>query len=360
MPQADVVADVVAPGAAHADADGVQRSTLEALAQAGLLGAALVPAVAQRELSELLAGSDASTWFCWVQHQTPLRTLEGSVAGLESGASDSLRRELLPGMRDGSLVGAVAFAHVRRPGAPNPVATRVPGGWRFDGTLDWVTSWDVADVVMVMARGAGDDAGRLVCAYLPGRARGGSHPGTDGRSAAGPARHGRHAHAAGRPRRVVVHGRSGRRDHGRGHVAGGRRTADVRRQPGRLRHRARRHRGARVLAAERARPGPARPGGAPDSRVPHVARARPMRSPTPTGRWPTRLGARAQSLDLAGRAATAVVVARAGAAMRRGSSAERRLREAMFLQVQAQTRESRDASLAHLADRSRRAQEGDG
>ena len=64
---------------------------------------------------------------------------------------------------------AVAFAHVRRPGPPNPVATRVDGGWLLDGTLDWVTSWDIADVVMVMAHAPSDDL--LVCCYLPaGRA----------------------------------------------------------------------------------------------------------------------------------------------------------------------------------------------
>lgn len=359
MPQADVVADVVAPGAAHADADGVQRSTLEALAQAGLLGAALVPAVAQRELSELLAGSDASTWFCWVQHQTPLRTLEGSVAGLESGASDSLRRELLPGMRDGSLVGAVAFAHVRRPGAPNPVATRVPGGWRFDGTLDWVTSWDVADVVMVMARGEGEDAGRLVCAYLPAGRAGDPIPGLT----VGPpldllAMGGTHTRPVVLDAVVVTDDRVGAiMDADTWLAADARRTSDANPAAFGI------ARGAiaelAVLAAERADP------------VLHdlaellthecrTSRATAYALADTDGPVAARLGARAQSLELAGRAATAVVVARAGAAMRRGSSAERRLREAMFLQVQAQTRESRDASLAHLADRSRRAQEGDG
>ena len=84
-----------------------------------------------------------------------------------SGAPAVLTDDLLPGMRTGRVLSAVAFAHVRRPGAPNPVATRVPGGWRLDGVLDWVTSWDIADVVMVMAQGSGADADRLVCCYLP-------------------------------------------------------------------------------------------------------------------------------------------------------------------------------------------------
>jgi hypothetical protein len=63
---------------------------------------------------------------------------------------------------------------------------------------------------------------------------------------------------------------------------------------------------------------------------------------------PERLRLRAASLDLVVRATTAVVVARAGAAMRSGQDAERRVREAMFLQVQAQTASSRAASLEVL------------
>jgi hypothetical protein len=69
------------------------------------------------------------------------------------------------------------------------------------------------------------------------------------------------------------------------------------------------------------------------------------------GARPERLALRARSLDLAVQATTAVVVARAGAAMRRGQATERRAREAMFLLVQAQTADTRAASLALLADR---------
>ncbi len=67
---------------------------------------------------------------------------------------------------------------------------------------------------------------------------------------------------------------------------------------------------------------------------------------------------RAAACDLASRAATAVVVARAGAAMRRGCSAERRAREALFLQVQAQTAATRAASIELLSDRAEMARLG--
>ena len=58
---------------------------------------------------------------------------------------------------------------------------------------------------------------------------------------------------------------------------------------------------------------------------------------------------RAQALQLAMRSAQATLIAQAGAAMHSGSAAERRLREASFLLVQAQTSESQRASLDRLA-----------
>jgi alkylhydroperoxidase/carboxymuconolactone decarboxylase family protein YurZ len=57
---------------------------------------------------------------------------------------------------------------------------------------------------------------------------------------------------------------------------------------------------------------------------------------------------RAQALELAMRAAQAALIVHAGAAMDAGCQAERRLREASFLLVQAQTADSRRASLDQL------------
>ncbi|MCX6414908.1 MAG: acyl-CoA dehydrogenase, partial [Actinobacteria bacterium] len=69
---------------------------------------------------------------------------------------------------------------------------------------------------------------------------------------------------------------------------------------------------------------------------------------------PERLDLRVASLDLVVRATTAVVIARAGAGVRSGTSAERRVREALFLQIQAQTADSRRAGLKRLAQPLRR------
>jgi alkylation response protein AidB-like acyl-CoA dehydrogenase len=347
-----VLSDVVAANAARTDVEGVPRATLDALAAAGLLGAALEPAAAQRELAEVIAGCDATTWFCWVQHQTPLRTLEGAIAGLETPAPEALRAELLPGLRTGGLVGAVAFAHVRRPGPANPEATRVLGGWRLDGTLDWVTSWDVADVVMVMAQGSGEDAGRLVCCYLPAGRADRQDPGIRvGDPLSLLAMSGTHTrplvlsdvHVPDERVGAVV-------DRSAYLAADAIRSADA--NPAALGL-------TRASVAELRQLADHRSDAALDGLCRALAaeciavRAAAYAASDGNGPVAERLRLRAASLDLAARAATAVVLARAGAAMRRGQAAERRLREVMFLQVQAQTRATRNASIALLEERSR-------
>lgn len=348
LPDTGVVAEVIAPNAREADTGGVSRAALDALAGAGLLGSPLADPMAQRELSELIAGSDASTWFCWAQHQTPLRILE------EAAGADDLRAELLPGMRRGEIVGAVAFAHVRRPGPPNPTATCVPGGWRLSGTLDWVTSWDIADVVMVMAQGSVDDVDRLVCVFLPAGRSARLLPGMEvGAPLDLLAMSGTHT----RPLRLddvfVPDGRTGAvLDRAAWREQDAVRSADA--SPAAFGV----ARGAIAeldgLAARRG-----------DARLKEVAglladecrevRARAYEAADGHRSVDRRLRLRAASLDLAARAATAVIVASSGASMRRGAPAERRLREAMFLQVQAQTAATRAQSLMLVAEGSRSA-----
>jgi alkylation response protein AidB-like acyl-CoA dehydrogenase len=352
VPNPHVIAEVVAPGAARADAEGVPRATLDALADAGLLGTALDPPASQRELGELLAGSDATTWFTWVQHQTPLRTLEGSAAGLLTGAPTSLADALLPGLRSGRVLGAVAFAHVRRPGLPDPVATRVPGGWRLDGVLDWVTSWDVADVVMVMAQGRGADADRLVCCYLPAGSAPESTPGVH----PGPAldllaMSGTHTRPVRLDGVVVPDDRVGAvLDRAAWLAADAMRTADANPSAFGV---------TRGAIAELDRVAESRDDDTMRALVAALVhecrtlRAAAYSAADAGSPAPDRLALRAASLDLAARAAMSVVIARSGAAMRRGCSAERRLRESMFLQVQAQTADTRRASLALMRTRAR-------
>jgi hypothetical protein len=57
---------------------------------------------------------------------------------------------------------------------------------------------------------------------------------------------------------------------------------------------------------------------------------------------------RVQILEFAVECAIAVITASSGGAMLMGNAAERRAREAMFLQIQAQTQETRNAALARV------------
>lgn len=148
---------VLRPRAEEADAKAVPRPHLVALAGAGLFGVTAPveyggsdqPTAVIREIVEVLAGADASTWFVWTQHHTPVRTLV-------RGTNDALKERWLPRLATGSALAGVAYTHLRRPGEPAVRATRTEGGWRLDGDLAWLTSWGFADVFLVGAV-AGDD-----------------------------------------------------------------------------------------------------------------------------------------------------------------------------------------------------------
>lgn len=350
-PAVDPLLHRIAAEAADVDAHGVRRQTLDDLAAHGLLGSPLEPVGAQRELAERLAMADASTWFCWAQHQTPLKVLAGEASGIETQASDSLRERYLSGLSRGALLAAVAFAHIRRPGPPNPQAVRVDGGWRFDGTLDWITSWDIADVVMVMAQGAGADADTLVCAFLPAGRSGervrGMGVGEPLRLLAMSGTHTRPARldAVDVPDADVV-----LVDRAAWLEADASTTANANPAAFGL---------ARGAIAELADVADQR-GDSPMRDLAEVladrvraVRAAAYQAADDVLPIDERVALRAQSLDLALQAATSVITARAGAAMANGSSAERRYREGAFLQVQAQTSVTRAASLDLLLNRAR-------
>ena len=103
------------------------------------------PAPVVREVYEALAGACGVTFFVWVQHHAPVRMLVGS-------ANESLRDRYLDDLCAGRVTGGVAFAYLRRPGPPAVVAAPVTGGYRIEGEAPWVTSWGLARLYAVAAR----------------------------------------------------------------------------------------------------------------------------------------------------------------------------------------------------------------
>lgn len=152
MAAARAMAAVVLRPAAEAtdQADDVPPSHLRALAEAGLYGVQCpghgVSAAAAREVFEVLAGACGATFFLWVQHHAPVRLLAASPNGELAG-------RWLPRLCSGEVYGGVAYAHLRRPGPPAVVASPRPGGgWSLTGEAPWATGWGSVGAMAVAAR----------------------------------------------------------------------------------------------------------------------------------------------------------------------------------------------------------------
>jgi alkylation response protein AidB-like acyl-CoA dehydrogenase len=340
----------IAAAATESDRHGVPRRSVEALAAAGLLGSPLEPLPLQRELAERLFLADGSLSFCWLQHQMPLRRLLAASSTPEAPAADALRKRWLEPVATGRALAGVAFAHLRRPGEPNPMARRIANGWRLDGQLDWITSWDIADLVLLCIRCHDAGGDRVVGLLLPAGASGAPLPAgiSLGEPLALLAMGGTHTrpmqlNGAELPDSQVLFvedfSRWSETDAAtvcrvstvvfgciRGAIADLHQVAS-RHDDGQaltLADHLARH--CRQLRREAYGLIDADPQGLPQLRQHHREQ-------------------RAQALELAMRAAQAAVIVHAGGAMDGGCVAGRRLREASFLLVQAQTADSRHASL---------------
>ena len=341
-PEIESALAVIAASAETSDQLGVPRGHIDLLASVGAQGT-LGEVAQQRELIERLAGADASTWFCWTQHQTPLRTM---LAGGNQVASRELSQRWLPGLHSGELLAAIAFAHVRRGGPPNPVAMKVDDGWELTGKLDWITSWDIADVLMLLA--ATEDNSQFVIFYLPIEDFEQQFDSC----------------IIGEPLRILAMSGTHSRPIGLAHTfissdyvfsiidASEWLSADS----------------AKTVLPNPAALGVAR---AAIEQLNEVATIRKQRSGQDAARTLARefqllrtssysaiddsetprselVKLRVQTLEFAVKCTVAVITASSGGAMVTGNSAERRVREAVFLQVQAQTEETRNAALSRL------------
>lgn len=159
---------VLRPEAERTAEAGVPRTHLEALAACGAYGlteyepdpaGGLTARQVGREVHEVLAAVDPSTWFVWTQHVPAVKAL--------LAADGPLPAEWLPVLRRGERRATAGFAFLRHP-RPPVTAERVPGGWRLEGRVPWVTGWGLADAVYVGAVTPADEALFVLVDCAPG------------------------------------------------------------------------------------------------------------------------------------------------------------------------------------------------
>src|SRR5689334_13239168 len=97
-----------------------------------------------RRFQEASARASGALAFLESQHQ--------SACSLVARCSnEALRDRLLPRLARGKETSAIAFSHLRRPGAPLVTATPAEGGYRLRGRLPWVTGWGLFTLCVTAA-----------------------------------------------------------------------------------------------------------------------------------------------------------------------------------------------------------------
>ncbi|MFD9574086.1 acyl-CoA dehydrogenase [Streptomyces sp. NPDC059982] len=166
------------PEAERTATGGVPRTHLDALAACGAYGligyepdpaGGLTARQVGREVHEVLAAVDPSTWFVWTQH---VPAVKGLLAA-DGPAGDALRADWLPALLRGERRATAGFAFLRHP-RPAVTAERVPGGWRLTGRVPWVTGWGLADALYAGAVTPADEALFVLLDAAPGGGLSGS------------------------------------------------------------------------------------------------------------------------------------------------------------------------------------------
>ncbi|WP_182263002.1 acyl-CoA dehydrogenase family protein [Rhodococcus sp. UFZ-B548] len=144
---------VLLPTALETDRLGVTHERIAEFSDLQLLnhlapaefGGAALDRCGDRLLHEVLAGACLNTWLVWAQHAPVVGRLADAHAGgteLPSIGYEILRGRLLTG---------AAISDVRRYPDHFIAATRESAGWTFSGTVSWVSGWGLNTVLMVAA-----------------------------------------------------------------------------------------------------------------------------------------------------------------------------------------------------------------
>lgn len=144
---------VLRPTALETDRDAVSPDRIGELSRLGLLNHAAPEALggvgisrdADRRLNELISAGCFNTWLVWAQHAPMIGRLAALHA--DAGAVSPLGERALRGE---ILLGA-GISDVRRYPDHYVTATRTAGGWRFNGTISWVSGWGLNQAVAIAA-----------------------------------------------------------------------------------------------------------------------------------------------------------------------------------------------------------------
>lgn len=164
-----LAATVLRPCAAQADAacdlHGPVTDNLHLLADRGFLGLGVpreygglgADLTTQHEYTEILASACGVTAFTQQQLRTGLKYLAASD-------NERLKQQLLPSFAAGHRFCGVALSQIRRAGGSSLRAETVPGGYRVEGTIPWVTAWSLLDGFVLGA--TLDNGSRHLFAYV--------------------------------------------------------------------------------------------------------------------------------------------------------------------------------------------------
>jgi alkylation response protein AidB-like acyl-CoA dehydrogenase len=152
----EIADDVLFPATLDVDrADRVPASHLDLLAAEGFYGVAArddLDFPTMTAIVRALAGGCMTTTFVWIQHHGPVLAL--------SATPGELADRFLPALAAGERRAGIGLAGAR---ATTPLRVRRDaGGFRLDGTIPWVTGWDMIDTLYVAAR----DEQEVVCYLL--------------------------------------------------------------------------------------------------------------------------------------------------------------------------------------------------
>lgn len=93
---------------------------------------------------ELVARYSGALAFLQTQHQS-------ACGMLVAGDNSTLQQEYLPLMGSGKVLLGVGFSHLRRTGEPIITAQAVPGGYRINGVVPWITGFGFFQEFIVAA-----------------------------------------------------------------------------------------------------------------------------------------------------------------------------------------------------------------